>query len=407
MWDVRAITDSEVDLFRLRLSRGFGGDPAADDGGGLRFRELVPLDRTFAAFDAGDIVGTGAGFTFDVTVPGGRAVAMGGTTMVSVQPTHRRRGVLRAMMSHHLDDVAQRGEPLAGLWASESSIYGRFGYGTSTYRHDVTLEAETITLRPPEPPGRVRLVDHDHAEPILRSVYERVRQTRPGMLSRSDPWWTHRRMRDEEDDREGRSSRRYAVYEEAGSVDGYATYRQKEEWEGFFSAGEVAVIEVMTATPNAHRGLWRFLTNIDLFKKVEWWNAPLDDPLTLEVTDPRRVQRRLWDAMWIRVMDVPAALEARTYETDGALTLHIDDPFRPTNSGNYRLEVSDGRATCRRRDDEGDVSLDIDVLGHLYLGGGSAVAMAAAGRITGSDGSVTRLHRIFRTDAVPWCPEVF
>lgn len=407
MWDVRPINDSEVDLFRRRLSRGFGGDGPTDEDAEKRFRDLVALDRTFAAFDDADIVGTGAGFTFDVTVPGGGTAAMGGTTMVSVQPTHRRRGVLRAMMAHHLDEVANRGEPLAGLWASESGIYGRFGYGSATYRHEVAMDTASIAMRGPEPFGRVRLVDHDGAEPILRSVYERMRERTPGMLTRSDVWWSHRRMRDDESIREGKSSRRYAVYEDAGSPHGYATYRQKEEWDGFFASGEIDVIEVMAASPDAHRGLWRFLTNIDLFKRLEWWNAPVDDPLALEVSDPRRVQRRLWDAMWIRVMDVPAALEARSYEVDGSLTMEIDDPFRPATSGRYGLEVSGGRATCRRIEDDADLSFDIDLLGHLYLGGGSAVAMAAAGRLTGSDDSVARMHRIFRTDRAPWCPEVF
>ncbi|RPI24563.1 MAG: GNAT family N-acetyltransferase, partial [Actinobacteria bacterium] len=395
------------DLFRQRLSRGFGGDGPTDEGASQRFRDLLDLDRTFAAFDGGDIVGTGAAFTFDVTVPGGNPVAMGGTTMVSVQPTHRRQGVLRAMMAHHLDEVAERGEPIAGLWASESSIYGRFGFGAATFRHEVNLDTAAITLRKPEPPGRVRLVDHDDAEPILRALYERMRTVRPGMLSRSDHWWTHRRMRDDESVREDKSARRYAVYEEDGSAHGYATYRQKEEWEGFFASGEVDVIEAIAVTPEAHRGLWQFLTNIDLFTKVEWWNAPVDDPLPFEVTDPRRVQRRLWDAMWVRVMDVPAALEARSYETDGALTLRVEDAFRPATSGTYRLEVAGGEAACRRSDGEGEVTLGIDVLGHLYLGGGSAGAMAAAGRVAGSSEAVTRLHRIFRTDAAPWCPEVF
>lgn len=407
MWNVRAIADSEVDLFRSRLSRGFGGDGASDDDAGDRFRALVDLDRTFAAFDGDDIVGTGATFSIDVTVPGGGAVPAGGTTMVSVQPTHRRRGVLREMMSYHLDEVAGRGEPLAVLWASESSIYGRFGYGPATFRHDVTLDTRAVAMRNPTPAGRVRLVEHADAEKVLRDVYERLRPVAAGMLSRNDAWWTHRRMRDDESVRDGKSSRRYAIYEEDGSVGGYATYRQKEEWESFFSKGEISVIEVMAATPAAHRALWHFLTNIDLFPVLEWWNAPVDDPLPLEITDPRRVQRKVWDAMWVRVMDVAAALQARTYEVDGSITMAIADPFCPGTGGTYRLDVSDGVAQCSPGEDEADVSLDIDVLGHLYLGGGDGLSMAAAGRIEGDAEPVRRLHRIFRTDRAPWCPEVF
>lgn len=407
MWHVRAIRDPEVDLFRSRIHRGFGGDVESDDESRQRFLELFELDRTVAAFDGEDIVGTGGAFSFDLTVPGGGTVPMGGTTIITVQPTHTRRGVLTEMMRYHLDEISSRDEPVAGLWASESNIYGRFGYGLATHHHRLELEAKSVVMRGPAVPGSVRLVEHDAAEPILRRLYERVRPDTAGMLSRSNVWWRLRRMRDDEQARDGRSARRYAVYEENGSVEGYATYRQKEKWDEFTPAGEIDVIEVMTASPVAHRALWGYLTSIDLFTTVKRWNTPVDDPLALEVTEPRRVRRSLGDGLWVRLIDVEKALEARAYECDGVISIGVIDPFRPETGGVYRLEVVDGNGTCRRSEASPDVQCDIDVLGHLYLGGGTALGMADAGRVAGEPSRVELMHRMFRTDRAPWCPEVF
>ncbi len=407
MWDVRAITEDESDLFRSRLSRGFGGDPDSDEKAKDRFLEIFEIDRTVAAFDDGDLIGTGGAFSFELTVPGGRTAEMAGTTIITVQPTHRRRGVLTAMMDYHLDEASSRGEPLAGLWSSETSIYGRFGYGPATLRHEVEMSTPAVALRNPETPGEVRFVEAEDAGAVMKEVYETVRERTPGMLSRSEPWWRLRRLRDDESMRRGMSARRYAVYEEDGEALGYVTYRQKQKWEDF-PEGEIHVIELIAATPVAHRGLWDFLTNIDLFPKLEWWNAPVDDPLPFDVTDPRRVQRKLEDALWIRLLDIPAALESRSYEQDGDLVIGVDDPFRPDNTGIYSLSVQDGEAKCEAVDGiEPEVECGVDVLGHLYLGGGDAYGMAHAGRIRADDGAVRRLHRIFRTDRAPWCPEVF
>ncbi|MFP4072791.1 MAG: GNAT family N-acetyltransferase [Actinomycetota bacterium] len=407
MFEVRTITPDDAELFRRRVSRGFGGDAETDTAAVERFEAIVEYDRTLAAFDGDDIIGTGAGFSLGLTVPGGTEVPMGGTTVVTVQPTHRRRGVLRSLMERHFDDVAERGEPLAGLWASESSIYGRFGYGPATYRSIASIGSPGVDFGNESMKGSLRLVEADEAEPILRSVYEEVRPTRAGMLTRSDAWWTHRRMADPEAWREGKSARRYLVHEEGGSVTGYATYRQKSKWEDFLAEGTVDVIEVFATTSTAHSGIWSFLTNVDLFPNVEWWNMPLDDPLLFKITDSRRVTRKVSDALWVRVMDIPAALSARTYDCDGHLVFGIEDWVRPENTGTYRLEVSDGVGHCERVSGAGEVVVDIDVLGHLYLGAGNALAMAEAGRIEGDPGTVTSLHRIMRTDQHPWCPEVF
>ncbi|HSM44332.1 MAG TPA: sterol carrier protein domain-containing protein, partial [Acidimicrobiia bacterium] len=292
-------------------------------------------------------------------------------------------------------------------WASESSIYGRFGYGPATYRYGAKIDTRAVDPRADDVSGTVRRVEPEKASQVVRPVYERARPGRAGMLTRSDAWWTHRLMADPESWRGGKSARRYVVYEENGSVTGYAVYRQKGRWDDFMADGEVDVIEIIANTAAAHGSLWAFLSNIDLFPNLEWWNMPVDDPLPLKIADSRRISRKLVDGLWVRVMDVPAALEARTYDSDGLVTFEVEDPTRPRASGTYRLEVRDGVGQCEVVTGDGDLVLDIDVLGSLYLGGGNAMGMAAAGRIDGDAGAVRLLHRLFRTDMAPWCPEVF
>lgn len=409
MWDVRTITSSEIDLFRQRFSRGFGEDHDTDEASRERFDALFDIERTLAAFDDGDMIGTCSGFSLGLTVPGGADVPMGGTTVISVQPTHRRRGVLRALMDRHLTDVEDRGEPLAGLWASEASIYGRFGYAPATYRYRVVMDGRSIDLPDPGSGEQVvRFLVNDELERVLPGLYENVRPTRAGMLTRSEAWWTHRLLADPETWRQGRSAHRHVVVEVDGEPYGYASYRQKEKWEDFTAAGTVHVSEVMALTASARLSLWRFLTNIDLFPSVEWWNMPTDDPLPAATSYFRNVRRTLADSLWVRLIDVRAALEAREYEEAGEVVFEVTDRSRPNNSGVYRLSVEDGRASCER-DPASDPMLrfDIDVLGHLYLGGGNALSMAAVGRIEGEEGAVMTLHRLFRTVVAPWCPDVF
>jgi predicted acetyltransferase len=408
MWDIRTITADDADLFRSRLSRGFGRDSDDDDAARERFEATFDFDRTFAAFDGDDIVGTCAAFSLGLTVPGGAEVPMGGTTIITVQPTHRRQGVLRRLMDRHLDEVADRDEPLAGLWASEATIYGRFGYGQATHRHMAKIENGGVVFRrPPAESTRVRLVEPDEAEKLLPPLYDSVRVTKPGMLTRSKEWWASRIFADPESWRGGKSAHRYLVCDVDGAPAGYAIYRQDAKWDDFVATGEVDVVEVVSSDPTAHLGMWSFLTSIDLFPKVSWWNMPLDDPLAVTITDTRKLRRTLSDALWIRLMDVAVALEARSYECDGVVTFSIADRTRPENEGTYRLEVADGAASCSRTSDIAELSLDTEVLGHLYLGGGDALAMAAAGRLVGGHGPIATLHRMFRTDSPPWCNEVF
>ncbi len=401
---VRPITDDEVDTFRRRLSRGFGGD-ALEDEDSTNFRRIVELPRTVAAFDRGDLVGTCVAFSLEVTVPGG-ALPMGGTTMVTVQPTHRRRGVLRAMMKEHLDEVRRRGEPLAGLWASEGSIYARFGFGPAAEACDARLDGRAVTFSGDGPDGSVRLIEPQECNAILPPVYDRVRATRPGMLSRSDDWWAARHFQDPKHRRGDRSAKRCAVYEDGGAATGYAVYRQKVGRDSI-AEGEVFVVELIAATPDAHDGLWRFLSSIDLFPNVRYPHLPADDELHWRLTDARRLERSVRDTLWLRLMNVATALSRRSYGAQGGLVLGVRDPFMPENGGSYRLEARAGSAACRRCSDEPDLELGIDALSAVYLGGHRPSTLARAGSVRGAADALATADRLFAWAPLPWCPEVF
>ena len=402
----RPITEDEILQFRERISTGFGGDLSEDDRDNERFKATLPLDRTVAGFDGDELVGTLGGYPLEIIVPGGVSVPMSGTAFVTVQPTHRRQGLLNAMMRDHLDDAAARGEALVGLWSSETTIYGRYGFGRATSRDIVEASDDALALPGPIE-GSVRYLPPAEVAETIPAIFDEIRETKPGMLSRSEDWWKYRILYDPERWREGSSAKRFVVYEADGQAEGYAIYTQKADWSDLVPNGQVRVKEVMATTERAHTGLWKFIAGIDLFPRVRHWNVPTDDPLWWKLSDPRRVERKRTDALWLRIMDVPAALEARTYEIDGSIRIGVDDPFRPDTSGVYELAVSSGVGKSVAVDGEADVNLGIDALGALYLGGSSALAMAAAGLIDGEEVHVELLHRLFRTDVEPWCDDIF
>lgn len=401
----RPIVAEESLSFREAILAGFGEDLDEESFPPAWFEDLVPLDRTVAAFDGSHIVGTLGAFPFDVTIPGGRSITMAGTTIVTVAATHRRRGVLTAMMRDHLEDGRQRGEPLVGLWSSESVIYGRYGFGVATENNAIEIDQNRISIDGDS--GSVRLVTTEEAITLFPAVYEMERPRRPGMLSRSELWWKHH-FDDPKANRDGFSSLRCVLHESDGVHDGYAIYRQKSNWDTGFPDGKISIRELIAPAPAAHTGLWQYLTAIDLFPQIEYWNLPVDDPLAWKVPDHRRIKRKRWDALYLRILDPVQALEARTYAVDGVVRFAVDDPFLPDVGGSFELAVVDGVGRCRRVDDAvTDLNLGATDLASLYLGGNSTSSMAQAGRIRGVQESIVLLGRMFRGDVAPWCEEVF
>ncbi|MDJ0791889.1 MAG: GNAT family N-acetyltransferase [Acidimicrobiia bacterium] len=407
MVDIRFITDDEIPAFRAAISFGFGGDHVDEEGGEERFKELFPQETSIAAFDGERIVATFGSFDFDLTLPGGSAVPMAGTTIVTVHPTHRRQGILTTMMRMHLEQAIDRGQPMAGLWSSEPQIYGRFGFGPAADAHDLTIPTGPITL--PEGPDdiTVRFVEDDDLIDVLPAIYEQVRAETPGFLSRSESWWRLQRLYDPERRREGASSRRtVAAYRDKTPL-GYATYRQKDKWQpDWLPAGTIEVMEIVHVDEGARRALWKYLTNIDLFPTVHWWNGPTDNPLYVEVDNGRHLKTINRDTLYVRILDVPKVLEARTYESDGSLVLGVTDDFLG-QGGTFRLDITDGAGTCTETTDDPDITLDTADLGALILGRAAAIPRWRAGQINGSSESIHTLDRLLRTAKPPFCIEVF
>jgi predicted acetyltransferase len=369
-----------------------------------RFLQYLPLERMLAAREDGTIVGGAASFPFELTIPGGTAPCAG-VSVVGVYPTHRRRGVLREMMRAQLEDVRERREPLAALWASEEPIYGRFGYGMASLQGEIRLARErTAFAQPFERRGRVRLHEGEEALETLPPIYDRVCRQTPGMFSRTRAWWEHRWIQDPADRRDGAGPRRYAVLEIDGVFEGYAMYRHKAGWDEGASAGVLRVLEAVAATPEATRELWRYLLDIDWVATIEAYFLPIDHPLFLLLAEPRRMRMRVGDGLWVRLVDVGEALSARSYADDGSVVFEVADAFCPWNEGRWKLES--GRAA--RSEDEPAIRCDVGALGSVYLGGFTFAELQQAFRIEElREGAVARADALFRTDRAPWCPEIF
>ena len=368
-----------------------------------RERKVMPPERALAAYDGGRPVGLAAAYAFDLSIPGGE-LPCAGVTWVGVMPTHRRRGILRDFMRSQLEDVHRWGEPVAALWASEASIYGRFGYGSAAPGVAAKSDSARFALRGDAGAGAaVRLTDLDEAFRVFPAVYDVFRARRAGLLSRSETWWKERKLADPEEWRRGASQKFYAVAELDGRPEGYAMYRVKNEWEDGFARGEVLVVEVVATSTSVELELWRYLHAIDLTVKVDAFSVDPASPLVLGVRDPRALGLRLGDALWLRLVDLDAALKARSYKPGESVVLEVRDELCPWNAGRYRVGDDAGRT-----DDTADLALDVTDLASAYLGAFDFHRLSRAGLVEERvEGSVEAATLLFRTDLPPFCPEVF
>lgn len=326
-------------------------------------------------------------------------------TVVGVLPTHRRRGILSGMMRYQLDEIHERGEPLAALWASEAPIYGRYGYGLASLAGELEIRRDRAAFAFPfEQRGLTRLLGLDDALARFPAVYDRAAAETPGMFARPPDWWRRRVLPDQEWRRRGSGELNRVILELDGEDAGYALYRLQPSWEFGNSTGIVNVIEAIGASPAATRELWRFLLDIDWLERVRASLLPVDHPLLLLVAEPARLHFTLGDALWLRIVDVEAALSGRGYAERSGLVLELHDAFCPWNEGRWLLEG--GAATRTRR--EAELELDVGALASAYLGGFSPTQLARAGRIEECRaGALERADAIFRSDRAPWCPEIF
>ncbi|HLX20468.1 MAG TPA: GNAT family N-acetyltransferase [Gaiellaceae bacterium] len=376
--------------------------PAPPDDVVDRWMGLVGLDRMHAAFEDGEVVGGAGAFTFDLSVPGG-SLPCAGVTVVGVYPTHRRRGILREMMRAQLDDVHRRGEPIAALWASEETIYGRFGYGIASWCGEVNIPRErTAYGRPFERRGRVRSVTVDEAAELFPPVWESFREQRSGVFARTDLWWRERVLRTPEEQKA--TPKRLVVLDVDGEVQAYAVYKTAAAFEGFVSNAKLDVVEAVGANPQALAEIWRYLLDVDWIATVNALLLPPDHPLFLLLANPRHARFKWHDALWMRLVDVEAALSGRAYATGGAVVFEVADSFCPWNEGRWKLEGG----TASRTEEPAEIALDVDALGSAYLGAVSFAQLRESLRLEELvPGSVARADAVFGWRPLPWCPEIF
>ncbi|MFB6556201.1 GNAT family N-acetyltransferase [Streptomyces sp. NPDC056405] len=408
MTELRVLRQGEWDQWYGTLIRAFSGVPESAEELEL-FNALTEVDRSLGVWEGDDCVGTAGAFGFRMTVPGGAEVAAAGVTMVSVAATHRRRGVLTSMMRRQLDDVRSWGEPLAVLTASEPAIYGRFGYGAATFQINAEIDTNRVRLSVPDGTDDVRL---RYAAPadvldVCEAVYARLVPGRPGMLARR-PGWERLGLLDPESEREGASPLQCVVARRDGEVTGYARFRVRPAWGNEGPGGTVVVEDLAGLDPATDAALWRFLFDIDLTSALTARGRPVDEAWQHQVSDIRRCRPVLRDALYVRLVDVGAALTARTYQTPVDVVFEVEDAFCPWNAGRWRLTGDAKGASCERTSDAADLALTVRELGAAYLGGVSLVSLGAAGRIRElRRGALAEASVGFGSDVAPWLPHGF
>ncbi len=407
-YDIRATQVEErravLDAFRAALLSGPVND-ATFEAGAATWDESDSL----AAWDGDLCLGSVAAFRFDSTVPGGARVQTAGVTRVGVLPTHTRRGLLTRMMHRLLAESLERGNVLATLHASETSIYRRYGFGLATDSEAVRVTTRAATpWRVPTIPGSMRLLGYGEVLRVVPPLYDSVARWRVGTVSRPT-WMWERTLKDASQPTEspfGKGSFVAVHTDAAGNDDGYVYY--DVDWDEGFATNPVGagtVRDLWGASPTVEIELWRFLLDIDLIVSWEAAVRPVDEPVRRALHDSRAYESRLrLDEQWVRILDVDAALRACTYgPVDISVSMEIEDPMFPANCGIW--EVSGDGATRSRG--TADVTIDIATLSAAYLGAVSWHDLATVGACTTSDDVAHRLDALFTVRPTPFCGTMY
>jgi predicted acetyltransferase len=412
--DVRAITKSEIPDWIRALSTGFLRPPAVPESEIADRSSYIVPERTLGAFDAGRCVATFRSFPQELTTVGGTPVPADAISNVTVTATHRRRGLLTRMMATDLTAAKERGDVVATLIAAEYPIYGRYGFGPATTATEWTIDVPRTGLDPrwqgPSDGGRIDLVDADDVRKIGPELHERLRRAQPGAVSRDERWWRLNTGAPGVTQLSPWTEPFYAVYRSSsGEAEGLVSYESDDNWgDAKQPLNTAAVNWLIAVTPAAERALWHYLCSIDWITKVKTgWRAP-DDLVPHLLPDPRaaRITTQA-DWLWVRILDVVRALEARTYGGSGSLVLEVNDRDG-LSAGRYRLETGPDGASCAPTTQDAELVLDVGELAALWLGDESAVRLAALGRVREErEGAACVADALLRTSRRPWCPDIF
>ncbi|MEO3885433.1 GNAT family N-acetyltransferase [Nonomuraea sp. B5E05] len=395
-YPLRTIAAHELDAWARMITTTYGQD--WHEGGLRNAASSIEPERTLAAYDDEEIVGGASIYGRVMTIPGS-AAPVAGITLVAVLPTHRRRGILTAMMRRQLTDLHESGgEPIAALNAAEATIYGRFGYGIASHVAEIRGDKKVMALRPGTDlgDGTIRLLGRRQARPLLEKVYDTARRAAVGWVDRTEKFW-QARLADGERARDGGTELRFAFHTESGGeVTGYALYRSKPRL--------VQVVEVAATTRQAYAALWRYLIDLDAHAELTYDGA-VDEPLKHLLADPRAARTTVIDNLWVRLVDIDRALVARRYATSLDLVLEVQDTFCPWNAGRYHLRADGQSVTCERTQARPDLRLTSAELGAAYLGGTTLTSLAASGRVEElRSGAVTAASLAFRGEREPFHP---
>src|SRR5215470_19449273 len=363
-------------------------------------QRVMPPHRVHTAWENGGIVGAAGSFPFDLTVPGGR-ISAAGVTIVAVLPTHRRRGILRQLMRAQLDACRERGELLAYLWAAEDTIYDRFGYGLASLSADIDLQRDRSAFyNSVQPPVRATLLPLKDAQAQIAPIYARVAQATPGMFARTPDWWQARTLADPQWRRGNAGELQCAVLELARGAAAYALYRLTPGFDRGVQTGTIHVAEAMGTSPEATQAIWRYVFDIDWMARVTASLLPVDHPLLLLCAEPRRLRFTMRDGVWVRLVDVGAALSARAYAPGKPVVVEVCDEFCAWNNGRWWIGADGSQRTAA----PADIRCSVGVLGSAFLGGFTWTRLSQALRLEElTPDAAERADAVFRQRSLPWC----
>jgi predicted acetyltransferase len=403
-FDVRTVQASELRAWYAALSSAFFG--TADPQALADFRgPQLDMGRTWAAYDGDRIVATLRSFGTEMTVPGGGVLPADAVTSVATTPSHRRRGALTSMMTASLQGAVERGDPLSILIAARWRIYGRYGYGPATNLAEYSIDTGTADFGGHGREGVVEYVDADTGRALMPALFDRFRRAQSGAISRDYVDF------DREFGKATAPGRKtwvgwVVVHRPApgAEIDGLLRYHVDEHWEGMRPFSVAVIDDLVSTNTAAYAALWKLCCDLDNIATLTAENRSVDEPLPWMLTDARAmVETRRFDNIWVRILDVEAALAARRYLTTGSLVIEVRDAMKHA-AGRYLLDAGPDVASCTGTTNAPDVELDVTTLGAAYLGGTSLQTMATAGLVVEHRaGAIALADAMFRWSAVPWC----
>ncbi|MFG2135246.1 GNAT family N-acetyltransferase [Streptomyces sp. NPDC048650] len=411
--EIRTVGDDDIHGWVVAVATAFLQPPVATEADVAYRRADHDPDRTWGAYDGGRCVATFRSFAQELTVVGGATVPSDAVSAVTVAPTHRRRGLLSRIMAKDLRAAKERGDAVSSLIAAEYPIYGRFGYGPATWATTWRIDTARALLDPrlalPESEGRIDLASPAEVREFGPGLHDRFRALVPGAVSRGEVWWQRATGEIDLSIEPGTANRHHAVYRSpSGEIEGLATYTYEAHWEANRPENTAHVQRLIATSPAAERALWQFLCSIDWVRHVHTGRRAPDDLLPHFLGDPRAAAvDEHSDYLWLRPLDVPRLLRARTYPVSGSLVMEVEDRAGLAG-GRFLLEATPTGATCTSTTRSADLTLDVAELGSLYLGDEAASRRAALGRVREErPGALATADALLHTARRPWCPDMF